>query len=110
MCMCNKFVRTPYCGKPGCTLEDAQLKAAAANVPEIGKKPVVHSWFGAFELECPCGAYSMQNLRVGQVILCRKCPRAFRVDGFGVGEDQQSLQVALTIGIREPGDEQKVQP
>lgn len=103
MCLCNPQVKTPWCGKAGCTLEDAQLAAAASTVTEIGKKPVVHSWFGAFELECPCGSFSMQNLRVGGIFKCRVCPRVFRIDGFGYNEETGALQVALSMGIREEG-------
>lgn len=101
MCQCNPNVRTPWCGKPGCTLEDARIAAASSVATEIGKKPTVHSWFGAFELECPCGSFSMQNLRLNAVLACRNCPRVFRIDGFGANEENGSLQVALSMGIRE---------
>lgn len=102
MCQCNPNIRTPWCGKPGCTLEDARIAAASSVATEIGKKPTVHSWFGAFELECPCGAFSMQSLKVGLVIACRSCVRVFRIDGFGQNEDTGALQVGLSMGIREP--------
>lgn len=99
MCVCNPSVRTPWCGKPGCT---------PPAVPELGKMPVVHGWFLAFELECPCGAFRMHGAAVGQTLTCRSCPRVFKVDGFHWNPDTSSIAVDLTLGFRQPDPASKL--
>lgn len=92
MCICNPIVRTPFCGKPGCV--------PPPQGAEVGSGPSIEAWFGAFEIKCPCGACRMSNLLVGQVIVCRGCPRIFRIADFKWDETAKNINIVFDVGLR----------
>jgi hypothetical protein len=89
----------PFCGKPGCTPPVGA---------EVGTGPSINAWFGAFELQCPCGACRMINLLVGQVVPCKGCPRIFRIADFRWNAERSNIDIIFDVGIRKEDPASKI--